>query len=60
MKGEGTVETRMSTKTFAIRLVHCTNHMEMNRITTNLESLTNFIELDILETGDQGVITFRV
>jgi hypothetical protein len=60
MKGEGTVETSMCSKTFAVRLVHCTNHMEMNSITTDFESLTNFIELDVLETGDQGVITFRV
>jgi hypothetical protein len=60
MKGEGTVKTRMSTKTFAIRLVNCTDHMEMNSITTDFESLTNFIEFDVLETGDQGVITFGV
>jgi hypothetical protein len=34
--------------------------MEMNSITTDFESLTNFIEFDVLETGDQGVITFGV
>ena len=34
--------------------------MEMDSVATNFESLTDIIKLDVLKSGDERVITFRV
>lgn len=41
MKGECPIETRMSAKSFAVRLMNCTNHVEMDSISTDFEGLSD-------------------
>lgn len=60
VKGESSVETGVSTKTSAVRPVDGTDHVEMDSVATNLEGLADLIELNILKSSNQRVVTLRV
>jgi len=60
MEGEGPVEALVRAKSLAVRLMYCTNHMEMNGVSTDLEGLSNVSELDVLQSRYKGIVSFRV
>jgi hypothetical protein len=47
VNSESSVVTLMSTETFTVRFMNCTNHMEMDSISTNLECLTNIKHFNV-------------
>lgn len=57
---EGAIEAAVSTQSLAVRFMNCTNHVEVNSITTNFECLTDIGELNVLEASNERVITLRV
>jgi len=60
MHCESSIERSVGCETFAVRFVHSSNHVEMNGISANFESLTDFIKFNVLQTSNEGVISFRM
>lgn len=56
MKSESPIEALMCSHTFAVRLVHGTNHVEMHCISSHLECLSNLIHLNVFQSCNQRVI----
>jgi len=55
--GEGSVETGIDGVSNDVGLVHVTDHMEMDGISTQLESLSHVAELNIAQASLERVIT---
>jgi len=60
MNSESSVETGMSSKSLAVRLVNSTNHMEMDSVSSDLESLSDIMKLNVIESCNKWVITLGV
>lgn len=60
MKCKSSIETLMRAKAFTVRLVHCTNHVEMYGVSSHFESLPDIGQLNILQPGNQRIIALRV
>lgn len=60
MHGDSSVVTLMDGHTFHVRVVDCTNHMEMNGISTKLEGLTDICQLNVREPGCKRIISLRM
>jgi len=50
MNSESSVETGMSSESLAVRLVNSTNHMEMDSVSSDLESLSDIMKLNVIES----------
>ena len=52
MNGDSSVECLPNSILSDIRLVDCTNHMEMNWISSKFEGLSNIVQLDSFNSCD--------
>lgn len=57
MDCESSVEALMDSDLFDVGFVDCTDHMEMDSISSQFEGLANIGEFDVVESGNQRVIT---
>jgi hypothetical protein len=55
--GDGSVESIVDRIVLDVRTFHITSKMEVNWITTELESLTNISELDVLDPSSNLTLT---
>lgn len=58
MHSKSSVVTLMNSISMSIGLMNCTNHMEMNGISSDLESLTDICELSVGQSTSERVVTF--
>ena len=57
---ESSVVTLMNSVTMSVRGVYCTDHMEMDSISSKFECLTHIGNLSVTRSSSQRVITFRM
>lgn len=57
MEGHSAIVSLMDGIVASIRLVHCADHVEMDRVATQLESLADIRELDVLNPSNDGLVT---
>lgn len=60
MEGDSTIISLMDRVVTSVGLVNGTNHMEMNGIATQLESLTDIGKLNVLDSANNRFITRRM
>jgi hypothetical protein len=60
MEGHSAIVSLVNSVVASVGLVDGTNHMEMNGVATQLESLSDVSELNVLNSADNGLISGRV